>query len=127
MMDFTVREIFILFGGGGIFLGMFIWLGVMLHMAYTKKDILLEHFKNSSICAPMKHSGLMGRLRFIGGVSALVTFPRIHLKHGRASAEDLGNCPAPLKRKLVILQWAGIVLISLLILLWGIGKIADWL
>jgi hypothetical protein len=115
------------FLGASIILGLFILMGVMLHMAYTKEDVLLEYFKNSSVSAPMKHSGLMGRLRFIGGVSALVTFPRIHLKHGRVSAEDLSNCPAPLKRKLVILQWAGIVLMSLLTLLWVIGKIVGWL
>lgn len=95
---------------------------VALHMAYTKEDALLKHFKNSSVSAPMKHSGLMGKLKFIGGISTLVTFPRIHLKHGRVSAEDLSNCPAPLKRKLVILQWSLIGLFGVLALLVAIEK-----
>jgi hypothetical protein len=123
----STAEVICGFLGGGVLLGVFTLMGVMLHTAYTKEGVILEHFKNSSVSGPMKYNGLMGKLVFISGAMAIVTFPRIHLKHRRVSAEDLKNFPASLKRKLVILQWIGIVLVSSLFLIWGIGRIVGWL
>lgn len=130
MTDFTAREIFILFGGGGVLLGIFIWLGVTLHLAYTKGEMMLDHFKNSSAImalAPLKHGGPWGHLLLAGGICGAIAFPRFNLQNGRLSAEDLSNFPVSLKRRLIMLQWIGVVLVSLLFLLWGIGEIVGWL
>lgn len=97
---------------GLVIICQFAWIIVALHMAYTKTDMILEHFRNSSsirALAPMKHSGLIGRLRFIGGISSFVTFPNFY-KHANISTEELKSFSAPLKRKLVALQWCVICL-----------------
>jgi hypothetical protein len=89
--------------------GLFIVLGVALHLAYTKMDLMLNHLKNCPavmIRAPFKNGGPWGRLFLLGGIMGVVTTPRIYLRDGGASAEDLKSFPAHLKRKLTILQRA---------------------
>ena len=52
------------------YLGGVVWIGVALHMAYTKLDELLDHLKNCSAImarAPLKHGGPWGKLLLIGG------------------------------------------------------------
>ncbi|WP_259679346.1 hypothetical protein [Pseudomonas chlororaphis] len=71
--------------GGVVILGTLVWIGVALHMAYTKLDELLDHLKNCSAImarAPLKHGGPWGKLLLIGGISGTVTFPGFHLKRG---------------------------------------------
>ncbi|MEB0046408.1 MULTISPECIES: hypothetical protein [unclassified Pseudomonas] len=107
------------------FAGIFVWIGVCLHLAYTRMDEMLEHLKNCSTVmarAPLRHGGPWGKLLLIGGISGIVTFPGIYLKHGGVSPEDLNNFPSPLKRKLAVLQWIGIMLLSTLLLLFFFGK-----
>ncbi|POA64761.1 hypothetical protein [Pseudomonas sp. GW531-T4] len=121
----------IVFGylGGVVILGVFVWIGVALHMAYTKLDELLDHLKNCSaimVRAPLRHGGPWGKLLLIGGISGIVTFPGFYLKRGELSAEDLNNFPAPFKRKLVVLQWSVIGLLGFAFLLWVIGKVVGW-
>ena len=104
---------------------MFVWIGIALHMAYTKMDLMLEHLKNGSAImnqAPLRHGGPWGKLLLIGGISGIVTFPGFYLKRGGLSAEDLNNFPAPLKRKLALIQWSVIGLLSAMTLLALIGK-----
>ncbi|WP_423144599.1 hypothetical protein [Pseudomonas chlororaphis] len=110
-------------------LGTLIWIGVALHMAYTKMDELLDHLKNCSAImarAPLKHGGPWGKLLLIGGISGIVTFPGFYLKRGELSAEDLKNFPALFKRKLAVLQWSVIGLLGFAFLLWVIGKVVGW-
>ncbi|BBN56315.1 hypothetical protein TRE132_44400 [Pseudomonas chlororaphis subsp. aurantiaca] len=62
----------IVFGylGGVVILGILVWIGVALHMAYTKMDELLDHLKNCSaimVRAPLRHGGPWGKLLLIGG------------------------------------------------------------
>ncbi|AJO79755.1 MULTISPECIES: hypothetical protein [Pseudomonas] len=121
----------IVFGylGGVVILGIFAWIGVALHMAYTKMDELLDHLKNCSaimVRAPLRHGGPWGKLLLIGGISGIVTFPGFYLKRGELSAEDLNNFPAPFKRKLALLQWSVIGLLGVAFLLWVIGKVVGW-
>lgn len=114
---------------GVVLLGVLIWIGVALHMGYTKIDIILKHLKNCSailVKAPLRHGGPWGKLLLIGGISGIITFPGFCLKRGELSTEDLNNFPAPLKRKLAILQWSIIGLLSFSLLLWIIGKIVGW-
>ena len=91
-----------------VFICMFACLGVGLHIYYTKKDLIIEHMKNSSaVHSPTGAGGLREKLQFVGGVSTALTFSRFYLKHGMISADDLENFPKPLRRKLIVLQWTG--------------------
>ena len=104
---------------------MFVWIGVALHMAYTKLDVMLAHLKNCSAVtnrAPLKNAGPFGKFLLVGGISGIVTFPGIYLKHGGVDIEDLRNFPPCLKRKLSILQWAAWGLFTTLAALVAIGK-----
>lgn len=59
-------------------LGIWIWIAVALHMAYTKMELILELLKNSSVIkarAFLNYSGPWGKLLLIGGVSGIVAFP----------------------------------------------------
>ena len=101
--------------------GLILWIGLCLHLAYTKMDLMLEHLKNCSAImtrAPLRHGGPWGRLLLVGGISGVVTFPKFYLKRGELSSEDLASFPAPLKRKLVVLQWS---VISLLVVMISFG------
>ena len=96
------------------FAGIFLWIGVCLHLAYTKADIILEHLKNSSaivVRGPLRHGGPWGKLLLIGGISGVVTFPSIHIRRGTLSTTDLASLPVALKRQFVRLQWSAIGLI----------------
>lgn len=115
--------------GGAVLLALLIWIGVALHMAYTKMDLMLEHLKNCPaimVRAPLQNGGPWGKLLLVGGISGIVTFPRFYLKRGELSSEDLINFPVVLKRKLAILQWSVIWLLGFAFLLWVIGKIVGW-
>jgi hypothetical protein len=113
----TADKIFLVVGlidFGGIFL----WIGICLHMAYTKMDLMLECFKKSSAVmtlVPLRHGGPWGKLLLIGGISGVVTFPGFYLKKGGLSPEDLRGVPAPLKRKFALLQWIGIWLVLVMV------------
>lgn len=98
--------------------GLILWIGVCLHLAYSKMDLMLDHLKNCSAImtrAPLQHGGPWGKLLLIGGISGLVTFPQFHLKRGELNSEDLARFPAPLKRKLAVLQWSVIGLLLVMI------------
>ena len=103
------------------FAGIFLCIGICLHLAYTQADVMLEHLKNSpaiTTWAPILHAGPWGKLMFIGGVCGLITFPSYQLKKGNVSAEDLAGFPTALKRKLVFLQWS---MIGLLLVMMTFG------
>lgn len=92
---------------------------------YTRMDEMLEYLKNCSavmIRAPLRFAGPWGKLLLIGGISGIVTFPSVYLKHGGVCVEDLKEFPAPLKRKLAVLQWTGIILLSMMLTLFCFGK-----
>lgn len=98
--------------------GIGLWLGFCLHLAYTQMDLILRHLRNCSAVmarAPLRHGGPWGKLLLIGGISGIVTFPKFYLKRGELSSEDLAGFPAPLKRKLAVLQWSVIGLLLVMI------------
>jgi hypothetical protein len=98
--------------------GLILWIGLCLHLAYTKMDLMLEHLKNCSAImtrAPLRHGGPWGRLLLVGGISGIVTFPKFYLQRGELSSEELANFLGPLKRKLVVLQWSVICLLLVMI------------
>ncbi|MFG6203380.1 hypothetical protein [Pseudomonas retamae] len=98
--------------------GLILWIGVCLHLAYSKMDLMLDHLKNCPAIrsrAPLQHGGPWGKLLLVGGISGLLTFPKFHLKRGELNSEDLARFPAPLKRKLAVLQWSVIGLLLVMI------------
>ncbi|MFI8482533.1 hypothetical protein ACIGCM_18355 [Pseudomonas sp. NPDC078700] len=108
------------------FAGIFICLGVALHMAYTKMDLMLVHLKNCSAVmahAPLRHGGPWGKLLLVGWIAGAVTFPKYYLKHGGVSIEDLNGFPAQLKRKLVAMKWASIGLFLVMAVLAVVVKL----
>ena len=110
---------------GVVILCMFIWIGVALRLGYSKMDLMLEHLKNSSSIqslASLKHGGPWGKLLVVGGISGLVTFSGFYLRRGSVNAADVINFPAPLKRKLAILQWSAIGLFGVMAILVTVGK-----
>lgn len=101
------------------FAGIFLWIGICLHLAYTKMDLILEHLKNSSAIsawAPLRYGGPWGKLLLIGGISGIVAIPKRHIKRGTLSTEDLTGLPAVLKRKFVRLQWSALGLIGVMMI-----------
>ena len=106
--------------------GIFVSLGIALHLAYTKMDLMLDHLKNCPavmIRAPFKNAGPGGRLFVLGAIMGLMTVPRLYLRDGGASAEDLKNFPADLKRKIIILHRTGWVL---LLVMCGLAAVAEF-
>lgn len=122
----------IVFGllGGILVIGAIIWLVIALRIAYRYLELMLKHLENSSTVTTLtqlKQGSLWGRVLLVGSISSVLTFPDFYIKRGRASAEDISLFPTLLKRKLVVLQWGGIVIISSSVLLFLTRKVFDWL
>lgn len=126
----STPEMVFFFLSGTLFLMMFIWLGVSLHLAYTKLDVIREHLRNSPSVRRLdlyRHLGPWGKLMFINGIAGYMTFPRRYINKGAIRTEDIEGFPAPLKRKLVIMHRSSLVLSSLMFLMFGIGKAVGWI
>ena len=122
----------IVFGllGGILVIGAIIWIVIALRIAYTHLELMLKHLENSSTVTTLtqlKQGSLWGRVLLVGSISSVLTFPDFYIKRGRASAEDISLFPTLLKRKLVVLQWGGIVIMSSSVLLFLTRKVFDWL
>ena len=92
------------------FVGAFISIGISLHLAYTKMDVMLNHLQNCPavmIRAPLRNAGPWGNMLLLSAIMGVMTTPKIYLRDGGANAEDLKNFPADLKQKLIVLQWTG--------------------
>lgn len=94
---------------GAVLLGLIVWIGICMHLAYTRMDEMLEHLKNCSAVmdrAPLRYGGPWGKLLLVGGISGIVTFPKFFIKRGEVSTDDLGSLPLALRQKLIFLQWS---------------------
>ncbi|MHC8353757.1 hypothetical protein ACYZTL_00490 [Pseudomonas sp. LB3P81] len=108
------------------FVGAFISIGISLHLAYTKMDVMLNHLQNCPavmIRAPLRNAGAWGNMLLLGAIMGVMTTPQIYLRDGGANAEDLKNFPASLKRKLIILQWTGWGLLLVMLGLFAVIKL----
>lgn len=108
-----------------IFGGIFVCIGVSLHMAYTQMELMLAHLKNSSAIQPhipLKNGGPWGKLLLVGWIAGIVTFPGFYLKRGEVSIEELNAFPTALKRKLAMVKWSSIVLLSAMVILFIFRK-----
>ena len=124
-MTVSVADQVFLVLGLSIFGGAVFCIGFSLHMAYTKMELMLEHLKNCSIVrthAPLKYGGPWGKLMLIGWIAGVFAFPEYYLKRGQASLNDLNNFPANLRKKLVMLKWASLVLFAAMIILFIFRK-----
>ena len=124
-MTVSVADQVFLVLGLSIFGGAVFCIGLSLHMAYTKMELMLGHLKNCSIVrthAPLKYGGPWGKLMLIGWIAGVFAFPEYYLKRGQASLNDLNNFPANLRKKLVMLKWASLVLFAAMIILFIFRK-----
>ncbi|MEB0039942.1 MULTISPECIES: hypothetical protein [unclassified Pseudomonas] len=106
--------------------GILIWITIALYIAYTKMDLMLGHFKNSSavmIRAFLIHSGPWGRMHVFGLIMGLMVMPGVFVRKGAVSTEDLKNFPVPLKHKLAVMLWVGWGLLSVIFGLFVLIKI----
>jgi len=106
--------------------GIFLWIGVCLHLAYTQMNLMQDHLKNSLLIKTffsLGQGGPWGKLVLVGSISSVVTFPVFYLKRGSVNAEDLRGFPAVLKRKLVILQWSGLILLVVMVCIGIVAKL----
>ena len=106
--------------------GIFLWIGMCLHLAYTQMDLMLNHLKNSSLLntfVPLRQGGPWGKLVLVGSISSVVTFPGFYLRRGSVNTEDLRGFPTALKRKLVILQWCGLILLVVMVCIGAVAKL----
>lgn len=113
-------EMVIGYSSGAVLIAMCIWIALMLHVAYTKMDFILEHLKNCKaimVRAPLRHGGPWGNLMLAGGIAGIITFPGFYLKMGELSLDELQAFPHLLKRKLIIMHWSALGLMTTLILL----------
>ena len=112
---------------GVVLVSMFVWLAVALYLGYTKTDVLLNSFKNSSSIITIStriHTGPWGKLQLVGSACSVVTFPRFFVKHSIADAGDIESFPLSLRRKLIVLMWSAVGLfatLALLVTLWESG------
>ena len=112
---------------GVVLISMFVWLAVALYLGYTKTDVLLNSFKNSSSAITIStriYKGPWGKLQLVGSACSVLTFPRFFVKHGIAGAEDIESFPVSLRRKLIVLMWSAVGLftsLALLVTLWKSG------
>ncbi|MEB0043728.1 MULTISPECIES: hypothetical protein [unclassified Pseudomonas] len=100
------------------FAGIFVCYGFGLRLAYTKMDLMLAHLSNCpaiKIRAFLINTGPWGRMHVLAVITGLMVTPKIFLRDGGASAEDLNNFPDDIKRKLTMLFWAngGLLLVML--------------
>ncbi|KAB0493894.1 hypothetical protein [Pseudomonas vancouverensis] len=94
--------------------GMFAGIGYMLFLANTKMDLLQKAFKNSWGVTGAGYGGVWAKLMVVGRISGYVTFSTFYIDRGVVSADDLKNLPISLRRKLMALQWGGIVLLTVM-------------
>lgn len=123
----SVYEFSVLLGAVALS-GIFVWMGVCLYWGYTQVDEFLERLKHCSAVmnlAPLKQGGPWARLLLVGGVTSIVTFPRVYLKNGGVSVEDLDSFPQNLKNRFAVLQWVGRGLIAGLLISAGAIKLIE--
>ena len=90
--------------------GLFVFLGVALHLAYTKMDMMLDHLKNCPAVmnrASFKNGGPWGRLFVLGGIVGVIKTPGLYIPDGGACIEDVAKFPGALKVRLITLYRVG--------------------
>ena len=103
------------------FSGIFLYLGISYYFALTKMDLMLSYLKNCPSVTLRIHSlklGLSGKMYVFAGISAVLIMPHRMIRIGGASAEDIANFPPDLRRKIIWLQWGGMMMQLIMFVLW---------
>ncbi|WP_051414793.1 hypothetical protein [Pseudomonas sp. QTF5] len=106
-MTLRTSEIIFLLVGIVDFAGVFILLGVMLYVAKTKTETILNHLRNSSISSRiimLWHGGPWGRIYMMSEVFGIMRNPEYYIKAGTLSAEDMKTFPRKLRQNLITLH-----------------------
>ncbi len=120
-MAISAAEKLILTVGLLNFAGLFVYLGVFYYFVFTKMDFMVSHLKNCPLVMNRINSlrsGLPGKMYVFGAITAVLTVPGRMIRIGGASAEDIENFPADLKRKIVVLHWSGMTALLIMCVLW---------
>lgn len=94
-----------------------VFIGTALFLAYTKMDFMLDHLKNRRAVVSRSHlrnGGPWGNLYLMGEIMCVLAMPRLSLRYGGASTDDMRNFPAGLKRILVTLHWLGCTFLTVM-------------
>ena len=108
------------FGGG------FIFAGTALFLAYTKMDFMLNHLKNCravTSSAFLRNGGPWGNLSLMGEIMCVFATPRLALRYGGASTDDMKNFPTGLRRVLITLYWLGWTFFIVMCALVGVAEL----
>ncbi|WP_460117794.1 hypothetical protein [Pseudomonas sp. S2_C03] len=102
---------------GVVLIGMFFWIVFALYLYRTKIEFLLTLLKNNAAIRERMifNFGIWGKIALIGAVAGIVTFPRLFVISGGISSEELTSIPLPLKKKLALLSWSSVILVTSLI------------
>jgi hypothetical protein len=80
------------------FAGLIIVNAVLLYIAKTKIESILNSLQNSSIASSLLmlwHGGLWGRIYMMGEVFGILRNPATYIYQGKLSAKDIKNFPQP--------------------------------
>lgn len=108
------------------FVMMFGCIGVSVYLAHTKVELMLKYLKNSPAVTIRQSSvrqGIWGKIFVLGGVTGVLVYSRLYIRHGGVDLKELENFPKALRRVLVFLHWTGIAVILTMLLLVTAAKL----
>ena len=111
-----------------LFRSQFIWLLILLYMAYTKIDLLLGYLKNSPAAFSRLHfrdGGPWGKVFVLTGLIGIVVNPQRFIRDGLVSSEDIKKIPAGLKSRITLMWRIGWGLLITLLVSGGIIKLVG--
>lgn len=100
--------------------GIFIHIGISYYFAHSKMELMLSHLKNCPavmLRTPSLKLGYSGKMYVFIAITAVLAMPRRLVRIGSASAEDIDNFPADLKRKIIMLYWSCLALTAVMCVL----------
>lgn len=120
MADFDHRWLYVI-------ILVMIWLQIILwtYVAYSKLDKIESHLKNCKLVENNRRiwgGGPVGRTYRLMQVSGMVLFPKPIVKNGEADLEEILRLPTPLRRWIKIPSISGLVLLSMMVVLYIYGN-----
>lgn len=123
MIDFELVFAFIVLL---TFLGMLICIGARWHIAATQLDEVLDGMNEDSMTGNLRHkfNGSRGKVLMLTQVATICAFQNFYLRKGATTLEELESIPKSFKRKVKVLFWSEMTLLSLMILSTAVLKFA---
>lgn len=91
-----------------LLVGIPVWIGLVLHLGYTRLDEILQYLGSCSgikFRTQLREKGPRGMFILMGWITAFVTFPNFFERRGEVSAANVRALPMVLRKKLIRLQW----------------------